>query len=76
MKHVRLIFRVADTVVIIFPLLAQLYSLELIATTAGLIVCVLVLELVGSTCWGESFWWNTNCGRSKCSYSTGCGVRK
>lgn len=75
-KNFRLLFRVVVAVVIICLPLAHLDSLELVATTTALIACVLVLELVGSTCWGESFWWNTNCGRNKCTYSAKCGVKK
>lgn len=75
-KHFRLLFRILVAVVIICLPLAHLDSLQLVATTTGLVLCVLVMELVGSTCWGESFWWNTNCGRNKCSYSARCGVKK
>ncbi|KAF1925056.1 uncharacterized protein M421DRAFT_424276 [Didymella exigua CBS 183.55] len=75
-KHFRLLFRVAMAIVITCLPLAHLDSLELVAATSGLVVCVLVLELVGSTCWGESFWWNANCGRNKCSYGAKCSVRK
>lgn len=75
-KHFRLLFRVAVAIIITCLPLAHLDSLELIATTTGLVVCVLILELVGSTCWGESFWWNTNCSRNTCSYSAKCNVKK
>ncbi|KAF3032376.1 hypothetical protein E8E12_001949 [Didymella heteroderae] len=75
-KNFRLLFRIAIAIIIICLPLAHLNSLELVASTTGLVACVLVLELVGSTCWGENFWWNTNCGRNKCTYSAKCGVRK
>jgi len=75
-KNFRLLFRIAIAVVMIRLPLAHLDSLELVATTTALIACVLVLELVGSTCWGESFWWNTNYGRNKCTCSAKCGVKK
>ena len=75
-KNFRLLFRIAVAIVMICLPLAPLDSLELVATTTALITCVLVLELVGSTCWGESFWWNTNCSRNKCTYSAKCGVKK
>lgn len=75
-KNLRLLFRIAVAIAIICLPLAHLNSLELVATTTVLTVCVLALELVGSTCWGESFWRNTNCGRNKCSYSAKCKVQK
>ena len=75
-KHMRLLFRVVVAIIIICLPYAHLNSLELVATTTGLIVCVLVMELVGSTCWGESFWWNADCRRNKCSYSAKCKVKK
>lgn len=75
-KHLRLLFRVAVAVIIICLPLAKLNSLQLVATTTALTLCVLVLELVGSTCWGESFLWDRNCGRNQCSYSAKCKVRK
>jgi hypothetical protein len=75
-KHLRLLFRFAVAVAIVCLPLAHLNSLQLVATTTGLVLCVLLLELVGSTCWGESFWWERNCGRDKCSYSAKCGVQK
>lgn len=75
-KHFRLLFRVAVAIVIICLPLAHLNSLELVAATTGLVACVLLLELVGSTCWGESFWRDANCRRNKCSYSARCKVRK
>lgn len=75
-KNLRLIFRVMVAIVIICLPLAHLDSLQLVATTTGLVLCVLTLELVGSTCWGENFLWKTNCGRNKCSYSASCGLKK
>lgn len=75
-KNLRLIFRILTAVVIMCLPLAHLSSLGLVATTTGLIVCVLALELVGSTCWGESFWRNKDCRRNKCDYSARCGVKK
>ncbi|KZF20755.1 hypothetical protein L228DRAFT_284697 [Xylona heveae TC161] len=44
---------------------ARLNSLELVATTTGLVVLVLVVELLGSACVHESFW---GC-RKKCCYT-------
>jgi hypothetical protein len=75
-KHTRLLFRFAVAVVILCLPLAHLNSVGLVASTTGLVLGVLLLELVGGTCWGESFWWERNCGRDKCSYSAKCGVRR
>lgn len=44
--------------------------------TTGLIVAVLVLELVGMSCWGENIFWETACKRDKATYSARCGVKK
>ncbi len=75
-KHFRLLFRIVIAVAIICLPLAHFDSLQLVATSTGLVACILIIELFGSTCWGESFWRNANCGRSKCSYSARCGVKK
>ena len=75
-KHFRLLVRAATAIIIICLPLAQFNSLELIATTTGLVVCILMLELVGSTCWGENFLWSTDCKRDKCSYSASCRVKR
>jgi hypothetical protein len=55
---------------------AHMNSLQLVATTTGLVVSVLVLELVGSSCWGENMFWEKACGRDKATYSAKCGVKK
>lgn len=73
-KNVRLVYRVAVAIVITCLPLAHLDSLGLVAATTGLVVSVLVLELVGSTCWNESLLWDRNCGRGQCSYSAKCSV--
>lgn len=75
-KHMRLLFRFAVAVAIVCLPRAHLDSVGLVATTTGLLLCVLLLELVGSTCWGESFWWERNCARDRCSYSAKCGVQR
>jgi low temperature requirement protein LtrA len=75
-KETRLLFRVAVSIIIISLPTAHLNSLQLVATTTGLVVCVLVLELIGSSCWGENIFWEKNCRRDKATYSAKCGVRK
>jgi hypothetical protein len=75
-KHFRLLFRVVVAIVIFCLPLAHLNSLELVASSTGLVLSVLILELVGSTCWGESFLWDRSCARDKCSYSALCKVSK
>jgi len=75
-KPVRLLFRAAVSVVILTLPLAHLDSLRLIATTTGLVVSVLVLELVGVACWGENFFWERGCKRGQATYSARCAVKR
>ncbi|KAF2028544.1 hypothetical protein EK21DRAFT_69518 [Setomelanomma holmii] len=75
-KHPRLVYRMLVAIIIITLPKAHMNSLQLIATTTGLVVSVLVLELVGSSCWGESVLWEKGCGRDKATYSAKCGVKK
>jgi hypothetical protein len=75
-KETRLAFRMLVSVVIIALPKAHLNSLQLVATTTGLVVAVLVLELVGSSCWGENMFWEKGCKRDRATYSAKCGVRK
>jgi hypothetical protein len=75
-KPARLAFRVAVSVVIITLPLAHLDSLRLVATTTGLVVCVLVLELVGMSCWGENLLWEKGCKRDHATYSARCAVKR
>ncbi|KAH8712175.1 bacterial low temperature requirement A protein-domain-containing protein [Phaeosphaeriaceae sp. PMI808] len=75
-KNIRLWFRIIISVVIIVLPEAHLDSLQLVATTTGLIVAVLLLELVGSSCWGENMFWEKGCRRDKATYSAKCGVKK
>lgn len=75
-KETRLVFRMAVSVIIICLPKAHLNSLQLIATTTGLVVCVLMLDLVGMSCWGENLFWERGCSRSQATYSARCGVKK
>jgi hypothetical protein len=75
-KPVRLLFRGCVSIVIITLPLAHLDSLRLIATTTGLVVSVLVLELVGVSCWGENFFWDKGCKRDRATYSAKCAVKR
>lgn len=75
-KETRLVFRMLVSIVIITLPKAHMNSLQLVATTTGLIVAVLMLELVGSSCWGENVLWDKRCGRDKATYSAKCGVKK
>ncbi|KAI4946479.1 hypothetical protein J4E91_007167 [Alternaria rosae] len=75
-KPVRLLFRAAVSTVIITLPLAHLDSLRLIATTTGLVVSVLMLELVGVACWGENFFWEKECKRDQATYSAKCAVKR
>jgi hypothetical protein len=75
-KETRLLFRVLVAVVIITLPKAHMNSLQLVATTTGLVVAVLILELEGSSCRGESILWDAKCQRGKATYSAKCGVKK
>lgn len=75
-KETRVVFRVVVSVIIICLPKAHMNSLQLVATTTGLIVCVLFMELIGSSCWGENLFWEKNCCRDKASYEAKCKVRK
>jgi hypothetical protein len=75
-KCVRLIFRVLVAIIILTLPLAHMNSLQLIATTTSLIVCVLGLELFGMACWGENIFWERNCKRDRTTYSAKCGVKR
>jgi hypothetical protein len=55
---------------------AHMNSLQLVATTTSLVVAVLILELEGSSCRGESVLWDTKCQRGKATYSAKCGVKR
>lgn len=56
-KRMRLAYRVAVAIVIIcLPLAESLSSLDLITITACLVVSVLVLDIFGNSCSGDSFW--------------------
>lgn len=73
-KNKRLAIRTLISIVILLLPLAHLNSLELIATTTGLVVCVLGLELFGASCVGDNILWDRNCGRNKCRYDAKCSV--
>ncbi|RYN20823.1 hypothetical protein AA0115_g10037 [Alternaria tenuissima] len=75
-KPVRLAYRVCVSIVIITLPLAHLDSLQLIGTTTGLVVSVLVLELVGVSCWGENFLWEKECKRDQATYSAKCAIKR
>ena len=72
-KRYRLAIRIAIAIIFIcLPLTHDLNSLELIATTTGLVVFVLVVDLYGSTDRNDPFW---KC-KGACSYSADCPVKK
>lgn len=75
-KAKRLIFRALVGIVIICLPLAHLNSLQLVATTTGLVLAVLLVELIGASCWGENILWDSNCRRNKARYDAKCSVRK
>jgi hypothetical protein len=75
-KDTRLVYRVCISVVIIALPRAHLNSLQLVATTTGLIVSVLVVELVGVGCWGENVFWEKGCKRNRATYSARCAIKR
>ena len=75
-KETRLLFRVIVSIAIICLPKAHLNSLQLIATTTGLVVCVLVVDIVGMSRWGENIFWEDTCKRNNASYEARCGVKK
>ena len=71
-KRIRLPLRIAVAVILILlPLAKELSSLELISTTTGLIVFVLMVDVYGSTNEHDSFW---KCDRT-CKYSANCPIK-
>ncbi|KAH0541881.1 hypothetical protein FGG08_003686 [Glutinoglossum americanum] len=71
-KH-RLAMRFAVAIILLcLPLAEHLNSLNLISTTTGLIVLVLLIELWGTSCIQDSFFH----GRNQCKYTADCKMRK
>ncbi|MCJ1438309.1 hypothetical protein MMC27_007697 [Xylographa pallens] len=72
-KRHRLAIRFGVAIILVcLPLAAGLNSLGLLATTTGLIVFVLVVDLWGCTCEHEAFWR----GDRKCRYSAECMLKR
>ncbi|MCJ1321518.1 hypothetical protein MMC15_006863 [Xylographa vitiligo] len=73
LKRHRLAIRFAVALILVcLPLAAGLTSLGLLATTTGLVVFVLVVDLWGCTCEHEAFW---RADRT-CRYSAECMLRR
>lgn len=67
----------ASLAIILLPLAGHhLNSLNLIATTCGIVLFVLFLELFGNTSLGDNIWLDSCDARKKCTYSAKCGVTK
>ena len=72
-KSQRMAVRFAVAIAIVCLSLARgLNSLQLVGTTTGLVLFVLMVDLYGSTCMGDSFWH----GRQNCKYLTECRLRR
>ena len=72
-KRHRLAVRFAVSICLICLSLAnRLDSLQLVSTTAGLVVLVLVTDLLGSTCMNDSIWRD----KRTCNYSAECRLRR
>lgn len=76
MKNKRILLRFLVSIAIILLPLAHLNSLDLIGTTTGLVLFVLVLELIGATCTDQNILWDTKCRRNKAEYSAKCKISK
>lgn len=57
---------------ICLPTTLSLNSLQLIATTTGMTIWVLGVELWGVSCWGEKFFGE----RKPCKYTARCRISK
>lgn len=75
-KNTRLLFRGLVSIAIICLPLGEHNSLELVGTTTGLVVAVLVVELVGVSCTGENILWDTACQKKKTRYQGECDVKR
>ena len=75
-KNMRLLYRFIVAIIILMLPLAHLNSLQLIATTTGLIISVLLVELVGVGCWGENVFWERGCKRDRATYSARCAIKR
>ena len=78
-KRPRLAIRVCIAIAIIcLPLAKSLTSLQLIATTTSLVVCVLSLDLFGNTCQGDPFWLGgfRHDELRDCTYTSHCPIGK
>ena len=72
-KRIRLPIRVAVALILIcLPLAESLSSLQLIATTTGLVIFVLLVDLYGSTSVHDTFWRCTN----QCKYRADCPIKR
>ena len=72
-KPQRLAVRFVVAIILIcLPLAESLDSLRLVATTTGLVVFTLVVDLFGSSCAEEGFWRD----KRLCRYEAECKLRK
>lgn len=77
-KEYRLLYRFAVSIVMLLLPLAKesLNSLELVATTAGLVVSILVVELKGNASSGTAFFGLGEFRGRKCAYTAKCHVSR
>jgi hypothetical protein len=75
-KNTRLLFRGLVSIAIICLPLGELNSLELVGTTTGLVVAVLMVELVGVSCTGENILWDRSCPKARTKYQGECEVKR
>lgn len=72
-KRYRLLLRFTVAVILTcLPLASRLDSLQLITTSTGLILFVLIADLYGATCIHDEFWWETR----QYKYAAECHLRK
>jgi hypothetical protein len=75
-KNSRLVFRGLVSIVIICLPLAELNSLDLVGTTTGLVVAVLLVELVGASCTGDNILWDRSCPKARTKYQGQCEIKR
>ena len=72
-KAPRLALRIAAAIILIcLPLAEKLNRLELVSTTTGIVVFVLMVDVYGSTSRNESFWRD----KARCKYSARCSMKR
>ncbi|KAF2733993.1 hypothetical protein EJ04DRAFT_467326 [Polyplosphaeria fusca] len=75
-KNKRLFYRFLVAIIILLLPLAHLNSLQLVATTTGLIVFLLLADLIGMSCTDDNLLWDSRCRRNKARYDAKCSITR